>query len=174
MKEQWKKVVGFERFYEVSNLGNVRRLKGYSRTKTRNLKPQKHNYGYNLVRLQCDGTTAQRLVHRIVAEAFLTDWNPNLQCNHINGDKRDNRVSNIEMVTAKQNMQHAVDNKLLDLKKKVTQYTMDGEYVNTYESISECAKVIGVTFSAISSVLRGRNRKCRGFVFKYTNPENNK
>lgn len=111
MEEVWKDVVSFEGYYQVSNLGKVKSLSRYVNTyngkrliKGKIRRPQKHNQGYLTVSFS---GVSSKLIHRIVAQAFIP--NPlNLEfVNHINGIKTDNRVENLEWVTRQQNEDHA-------------------------------------------------------------------
>lgn len=114
MQEEWRSVARYKGIYEVSNLGCVRSLDRvtaaknhygtpYSRhVKGRILSITKSSDGYCEVALK---STLYR-VHRLVAEAFLDTWDPNLEVNHKDGNKENNCVSNLEMVTHQQNMDH--------------------------------------------------------------------
>lgn len=103
MDEVWKDVVGYEGFYEVSSMGNVRRVGAVA-----NLKPGKLNKGYLGVGLCANKTKKSVTVHRLVAIAFLGMPKNNLEVNHINGVKNDNRLENLEWVTSRENHLHAV------------------------------------------------------------------
>lgn len=117
-EEIWKLINGTS-YYEVSNLGRVRRIDHY-RTHIRDGKTYKRHYDEYIMKLAetWDGYLStsitfddargckDRFVHRLVAEAFLIDWNPELQVNHINGIKTDNCVDNLEMVTCQENIDH--------------------------------------------------------------------
>ena len=103
--EQWKPIPDFEH-YLISNLGRV--------LNTRNKcfkKPSLDYKGYQRIRL-IDGSErgATKKIHRLVAQAFLSDYSESLQVNHKNCVKSDNRLCNLEMVTQSQNTQHAWDN----------------------------------------------------------------
>lgn len=98
--EEWRKVVGFEELYEVSNLGRLRAIKYGPVKKAVCL----HSFGYMYCGLQ--GKTF--FFHRIIAEAFIPNPNNYPQINHINGIRSDNTLSNLEWCTAQQNMQHAI------------------------------------------------------------------
>ena len=102
---EWKPVKDYEGIYEVSNDGQVRSL---DRTdcagrslKGKILTGMNHSLGYHTVKLARDGSYKVAYVHRLVAQAFLGD--SDLQVDHINGDKRDNRVENLEWVTHSEN-----------------------------------------------------------------------
>lgn len=109
----WKPIKDFEH-YHISNCGQV------FNTRTQRIKKPYHDYkGYKRIRL-VDGRKrgATKKIHRLVAQAFLPDYTENLQVNHKNCIKDDNRLENLEMVTQSQNTQHAWDNGRMTLTKK--------------------------------------------------------
>ena len=116
MEEIWKDVLGYEKLYQVSNIGKMRSLTRMSRFlhvpnmkecfrkhKGKELKLSVDNNGYVIAKL---GNRRKRL-HRIIAELFVP--NPKkLPCiNHIDCNRSNNKISNLEWCTAKENMQHA-------------------------------------------------------------------
>ena len=117
--ENWKPVVGYEGFYEVSDYGRIRTVEHVSKSSCRNggsrkvpshlLKQNEKRNGYLMVDLCKEGKIRTTLVHRIVADAFLGP-EPQLQVNHKNLNKKDNRVANLEWVSAKENSTHRVAN----------------------------------------------------------------
>lgn len=110
MKEIWKSVVGYENLYEVSNLGNVKSLRNSFRIREKLLKPSGINYLH--VVLTKNKTTKTHTVHRLVATTFISNKNNLPQINHKNCNTKDNKVSNLEWVTPKQNADHAWENGL--------------------------------------------------------------
>ena len=96
--EEWKNVIGYEGLYEVSNIGNVRNVR-----RNTLLKLSKNNYGYIQVSLYKNGIRTGLKVHRLVAEAFLPNPDNLPQVNHLDEDKTNNRVENLEWCTAKYN-----------------------------------------------------------------------
>ena len=100
-EEIWLPVKGFEGYYEVSNMGNIRR------TKSKRLRAISHTEHYSHVLLSVNGHHRTLRVHRLVAEAFLPKIDEKTHVNHKNGDRHDNRVENLEWVTQAENNLHA-------------------------------------------------------------------
>lgn len=112
MEEIWKDIEGYEGLYQVSNLGNVKSLrkridkgKCHRHFDEKILKPIETNRGYLRVKLCKDRKIKKIRVHRLVAEAFIK--RPELEVNHIDGNKKNNKVENLEWVTQRENKQHA-------------------------------------------------------------------
>lgn len=105
MKEKWKPVIGYEKEYEISDLGHVRRLLPHKRTRPRKLVMGSRGY-YELI-LCKNNKVKLCLVHRLVAEAFIANPDNLPMVNHIDGDKTNNSVSNLEWTTAKKNQLHS-------------------------------------------------------------------
>lgn len=111
-KEKFKNVIGYEGYYQVSNLGNVKSLErnvpckngAYTRyIPEKYLKPQLDAQGYYHVILVKNGEGKLFKVHRLVAEHFLKDWDSSLTVDHVNGCKADNSASNLRMLTREAN-----------------------------------------------------------------------
>ena len=107
-KTEWKPIVGYEGFYDVSNDGQVRN----ARTK-RVLKNQKSG-GYEHVSLYMKNSCKISYIHRLVAIAFLQENKEKKEVNHIDGIKTNNSISNLEWVTRSENMIHATKSGLRD------------------------------------------------------------
>jgi len=120
MKEIYKDLVGFEGYYEVSNLGNVKRKKNKTIYKDGRiayfsetvLKKATTKKGYEMVYLSVKSKKHSKLVHRLIANTFIPNPLNKKTVNHIDCDKKNNRVDNLEWLTNKENMKHAFDNGL--------------------------------------------------------------
>ena len=129
--EEWKPVAGFEDSHEVSSLGNVRALArtaersgptGNVSLPERNLTFHVTPKGYARLQLTNGDKKKNKLVHRLVAEAFVPNPDGKEQVNHIDGDKLNNKASNLEWVTPSENLQHAYDT---DLRKPCIKYCIE-------------------------------------------------
>lgn len=180
MQEIWKDVPEYEGVYQVSNLGNVRSLNYNNKGKTANISQHIHKTGYLNVILCKNSEKKTKSVHRLVALAFLP--NPNgYQCvNHIDANKANNNVGNLEWCTHKQNTAHAIKCGLLNpnfmlgrtgaknkLSKKIVQYDLQGNIVNRWYCISDAARFYGVRPGNINNCLSGRNKTYKGYIWRY-------
>ena len=158
-EEQWKEWPQDPRIL-VSNKGNV---VSYKRGFGYPLKVLYNNCGYQTVGAG-DGHRPMRLVHRLVAETWIDNPNHYEQVNHINGNKDDNSVENLEWVTRSENMRHAYRTGLLKTKGTPIRIVETDE---VFESVSECARRIGASHGHISNCLAGRQSTCHGYHFEY-------
>ena len=161
-EELWKEWPQDPRI-KVSNKGNVISCR---RGAWHPLKVGHDHKGYPRV----SAGASSRHVHRLVAETWIDNPNPNYytQVNHINGDKDDNRVENLEWVTPSQNMRHAFRTGLKKhsggLKATPILIVETGEI---FESLHECARRIGGDPSHIAKCLAGKISNHRGYHFEY-------
>lgn len=141
----------------VSNKGNVishkRGGSGYP------LKVCHTNDGYQMV----NASRPPQYVHRLVAETWMPNPNHYREVNHINGDKSDNRVENLEWTTRSENLRHAYRTGLHS-KATPVRIVETGE---VYESQSECARRLGVSQQSVALCLAGRSQTCRGYHLEY-------
>lgn len=147
--------------YQVSNKGRVKN------TKTgRVLKGKKEDCGYIRVTISFPNQkNKQFLVHRLVYECFVS---PEMDViNHINGIKTDNRVENLESVSHRENMQKAANETNAWNFRKVVQYDLEGNYIQTFLNASDAARAIGILPGSMRNAIRLREGKTKGFIFKY-------
>lgn len=170
MEEVWLKIEGYCGKYEVSNMGNVRSLKG----KTKLLQQRTLNSGYLYVSLTSNCKSNNKTVHRLVTEAFIPNPEGKGFVNHIDGNKTNNCANNLEWVTKSENMKHAYKNGLFKnfimpkpRKKKVIQIDKDGTIIRIFSSLTEAAKETGTGISKISLCCSGKRKTTNGYSWEY-------
>ena len=164
MKEIWKDIEGYEGLYQISNVGRVKRVET-----DRILKPLKHTKGYYRVELYKNGSQSKKLIHRLVAQAFIPNTENKPQVNHIDENKTNNVVSNLEWMTAKENLNHETHNERMSKTKSIPIIATNiktGESTEFYGA-KECARQLGLNRGNISSVLKGRRKHTGGYIFEY-------
>ena len=163
MKEIWKDIKGYDGLYQVSNLGNIKRLKdNYI------FKVNKNSRGYRVVTLTKNKKEKSITVHRLVAQAFIDNPYNFSQINHIDGNKLNNKIDNLEWCTASQNMQHAYKNGLeLKKHKKVVQFDLNMKIIKIWESVLEVEKNLKINHSKIYMVCNKQRNKAGGYIWRY-------
>lgn len=183
----WKDINGYEGLYRVSSDGDVMSLdrvfiNSYGKkrfTKGVLLKNIKHPKGYSYVTLSKEGFCKRFLVHRLVAQAFIDNKENKPEVNHINGDKSDNRLDNLEWVTGSENISHAIEKRLIVRKKN--QYVCIMKPVRcveldmVFESVENAARFIrensqyAVYSSHIIDCAKERVKSAYGYKWQYDN-----
>ena len=145
--ELWKDVEGFEGLYQVSTWGNVRSLDRHVNTmgnskrlvKGKILKGSPDKDGYLIVHFRKDGKEFAFKKHRLVALAFISNPENKSQVNHIDENKTNNYVCNLNWMTCKENINHGTHNERCakSNSKKVYQYSLDGKFIREWDSISD-------------------------------------
>lgn len=166
----YKFIKGYENLYAVDEFGNVKSYprtrinnKGYKyTTKERILIPQIRN-GYLFVRLSKDAEKKCFSVHRLVAEYFLPNPENKPCVNHIDGNRKNNNVKNLEWVTSHENMQHSCY-----VLNKNTQSVVCIDTGITYPSMKEAERQTGILTGNITHSCRLGTR-AGGYLWKYIN-----
>ena len=99
-----KEIKGYEGFYSVTDDGRV-----YSHRSEKFLSPGSTTNGYLMVMLSINGESATKRVHRLVAEAFVDNPHDKPEVNHLDSNRKNNKASNLEWVTRRENLQHCVE-----------------------------------------------------------------
>lgn len=164
---KWKDVKGYEGLYQVSDTGKVRSFFRCKTQKGHILSDCIGSNGYSLVVLCKDGTRKSYTVHRLVATAFIPNPN-NYPCiNHIDENKSNNNISNLEWCSYAYNGLYGIRGKILDAKRKpVAKYTPSGELVRIYGSRCEAASEIGGSAGCITRAINGQRKTYKGYVWK--------
>ena len=166
--ELWKDIEAWEGLYRVSNYGNI-----YSCKSNMILKFADRN-GYSMVKLQNHKVKKTVAVHRLVANAFIPNPNNLPQVNHIDGNKTNNKVENLEWCTQTENLKHACRTGLIDItkmtnitKKKVCQYDTNGNFIKQWNSLSEVYRSLNIQIGNITKCCQGKLKTTGGYVWKY-------
>lgn len=170
--EIWRDIKGFEGLYQVSNQGNVRNVK-----RGKLLRKELTWRGYHRITL---GSKGRKMLHRIVCEAFIPNPNNLPIINHINENKTDNRVENLEWCTQSHNVKHSYLNHKeswgntgnrgrRNVLSKPCAKLKDGIVVAKYSGASEAERITGISRSSIIQVCN--NSKVRktagGYEWKW-------
>ena len=201
MKEIWKDIKGYEGIYQVSSEGRVRSL---NRIDNNNhplkgviLKPYISNSGYLLVGLYKQQKRDRKLLHRLVAEAFIPNPENKPEIDHINTIKTDNTVflnedgsinydkTNLRWVTKKENMNNSLTKTKMQINarkpskgkygkkhhrsKPIIQYDKEGNFIKEWDCANDVERVLGISNKHIGSVCLGKRKSCGGYIWKYKN-----
>lgn len=111
MEEVWKPIEGYEGLYEVSNLGRVRSLEfrngSGTHKRVRYLNPTDNGHGYKIIGLRANGKRKNHYVHRLVARAFIPNPRNLPNIDHIDHDKSNNVVTNLQWITQGDNVRRS-------------------------------------------------------------------
>ena len=160
----WRPVDGLENLYEVSSVGEIRAIRREG-SPGRILRPQvNQKTGYVKVNLCHNGICISREVHRLVAKAFIPNRSTKPSVNHKNGQRDDNRLSNLEWATAKENTRHAIISGKLPVGSRCTQAKLTenkvrrirGSYMGALGEQANFARKYGVSTATINDIIHGK------------------
>lgn len=174
MQEIWENIKGYEGIYQVSNLGNIKSVNHYVMNngikqlrKGNVLKKNINVWGYEGVVLYKNGIGKRHTVHRLVANAFINNPDNKKEINHIDGNKLNNCVSNLEWCTRSENMKHSYRTGLEKTpilsgkdnlrSKAIIQYDLNDNYIREFESMGMAS-----TFLKNKSADRSISKCCNG------------
>lgn len=169
LTETWKDIKGWEGQYKVSNVGKVQSLKKSGRLR----KPSLTDDGYLVLDLYGKNKREKVLVHRLVATAFLSEGKDltGLEVNHIDGNKLNNSVENLEWVTHSENILHAYKNKLIPNGRTrgtpVAGYTSDLQLLGQFDTIAEASQKTGASKAGIWRSCHSSYLKAGGYKWEY-------
>ena len=177
MEEIWKDIKGYEGIYQVSNQGNIKNIKT-----NRILRPGRDKGNYFIISLTKNAKHKTHYIHRLVAIAFIDNINNLKQINHIDGNKENNCVNNLEWITCSNNLKHAykkglkgisekqkkfIANEGRKLSKITLQYNKNGEFIKKWSSVREIERCLGISNEAISHCCTGKTKTAGGYIWEY-------
>lgn len=177
MKEVWKDVVGFEKEYQVSNLGRVRSLDrmvwnggAYWMQSGKMLTPR-NSTPYSRVQIH----KKDYYIHRLVADAFLPNPRKYPQINHKDENKRNNRADNLEWCTQAYNNRYGTKiarqvqktRGIMINNKPVAKFTLNGCYIESYLSATMAGNINKIDNSSICKAAHGKIPSCGGFIWRW-------
>lgn len=172
--EHWRNIPGYEGIYLISDLGNVKRLPIilHGRFYKEKLLTICHNTGtgYDFVCLRKNDSDKNFSVHRLVAQVFIPNPNNYSDVNHIDGNKQNNSVENLEWCTRSQNLKHALNIGLIKNQCKICRKVTIkcGEKIATFDTMKDCAAFFGFKKGWLQNQIRKH-----GLTFTYGDYEIN-
>ena len=183
MDETWKDIDGYEGLYKISNFGRVLSLRYGPKNRPsyigepKMMKLSRSSSGYYHVQLYKDGKPTTKLVHSLVASAFVDNPFGKPEVNHIDGDKSNNKSTNLEWVTKSENLKHAdriglrvspmkgITGALNHQSKPVLQYDLQGNFIKKWDCRAEAARFYNIAKERIGHCVNGKTKTCIGFVW---------
>lgn len=185
-------VKGYEDLYLISREGEI-----YSLITHKIMSPFRNSAGYECLRLTKDKKFKHKSIHRLLAEAFIPNPENKPCIDHIDGNPRNNSLSNLRWCTVKENSNNpitkwrnqslrqpwpkmsedAIRKRSTKSRKPVVQFSRDGKYIKTWDCIKEAADALHISQGRIGEVCRGERFSIGGFIFRYADknqPDPNK
>lgn len=173
-KEIWKDIKGYEGLYQVSNLGRVKSLNYNHTGREEILKSQKDKYDYLCVNLYRNGVMKRYTIHRLEYEAFYGKIPDGMQVNHINEDKTDNSLENLNLMTPKENtnwgtgIKRRAEKQINGKKSKcIIQYDLSNNYIKEFPSTKEIERQLGFAHNNISKCCLNKIKTVYGYIWRY-------
>jgi hypothetical protein len=165
----WKNIANYDEMYEVSCDGEIRSKNRFTKSISgrkrfvigRVIKTKKNRDGYLFVTLSKNGQVQNLYVHRIVAETYISNPDNKPQVNHIDGDKKNNSVDNLEWVSVSENTKHAYKNGLsgnIGATHCFAKKLIDNCTGKEYGCIKEAANDLGINYTTLRNMLCGSNK----------------
>lgn len=166
--EKWKDIEGYPN-YQISSEGRVKSLSNNKTRKEKILKSIKINSGYLCINLCKEGKIKHYLIHRLVASAFINNPDNLLEINHIDEDKTNNRVENLEWCSRDYNTNFGTRNEKIAERrtKRILQFTLDGEFIRKWDSAKDVEGELGFYDGYISSCCKRKYKTAYGYRWCY-------
>ena len=196
MNEEWKDIPEYEGYYQFSSLGRIKSLdreitniNGKVSLRKGKVKAQTIDKGgYQRVNLYKNNIFKHCPVHRLVAKAFIPNPENKPEVNHIDGNKLNNCVDNLEWCTKSENQQHAwniglkekarkacstngknncASNAKKSLSKPILQFDIDNNLIKEWKSIHDAERTLKIANTHISECCRGKAKTAGGYIWKF-------
>lgn len=155
LDSHWRQYL--DSFYWISDLGECYNIQ------TKHLLSPIKSGEYFKYCFSINGKKTSALVHKLVYSLFKDDYDASKQINHIDGNKSNNKLSNLELITNKENMDHSYNLLHPNL---IGQYDLSNNLIQTFNSMSAAARFVNGSVSAISQVCAGKAKTHKGFIWK--------
>ena len=155
--------------YEVSTMGRVRSLNYGGRGEVQELKLREHTSGYLQVTLCKDSKKKTCYIHRLVGCTWIPNDDNKPTINHLNEDKHDNRVENLQWADMNEQVHHGTFQQRM--KKTITEIkgkrVLCVETGQVFDSVKQASEWLGVSKNAIRKACLGKSKTCRGYTWKF-------
>ena len=167
--EIWKDIKGFEGIYQASNLGRVKSLKRPYRLKEKILKPSITRKGYYQVVLCKNSIRKIYLIHRLIWEAFNGQIPEGYEINHRDERPVNNALSNLSLVTHKENLNWGTRNEksAKSLSKTVLQFDLNDNFIKEFPSTIQVERETGFSHGYICDCCNGKYKQAYGYIWRY-------
>ncbi len=177
--ETFKDIPNYEGLYQVSNLGRVKSLSkkcGFRNKSISILTTSINKRGYVYITLLKNSIPISKTIHRLVMLVFK--GKSDLQCNHIDGNKQNNNLNNLEYCTGSENIKHSyklglqkinyelLKNNTEKVKVKIGQYDLNNNLLFIHNSIMDAARKLNTHYQCLTRCLSGERKKHKNFIWK--------
>lgn len=170
--EIWEPIIteyeDYTGLYEISNKGRIKALTYKGKKKEHILKPRKNLKGYEMVKLIKSGIGKEKLVHRLIAEAFIPNPENKPYIDHINTITNDNRIENLRWVTAKENINNPITRNKIGAKGKAV---ICVETQEIFKNAKQASEKMNLNRVSVSNCLKNSKSTCGGYHWEYIEKE---
>lgn len=175
MKEIWKDIKNYEGLYQISNLGKIKTL-GNNKTKKEKIKSTRNDKkGYEKVDLCKNGQIRTFFVHRLVAQAFISNVKNLKEINHKDENPKNNVVTNLEWCDRSYNINYGSRNKKVSEAQKghngkvIKQIDINGKIIKIWQSMSQASKELKINVGNISNCCKNKKITAGGYKWELLN-----